>query len=192
MFSHHLSARLSAIRLAGVAAIVTAALATTLMNAAPALAAPYWCQAWQVSGQTWYASQSNGYTLLFTLRTPPGSTRFNGYARYNRGDVNLGGTPSQLIRGAVSSEGAGRVLINIVWRNGASGQYNATVTSVRRTASGALTAGLSGTTVDTTGSVRGGAAYWDALGWSSGLGTSGGRYYWPMFCPKEYVLRYPA
>ena len=185
-------ARLSVIRLAGIAAILAAALATALMNAAPALAAPYWCKAWQVSGQTWYADQSNRHTLLFTLRTPPGSIYFSGYARYNRGDVNLGGTPSQFIRGAVNSDGAGSVLMNIVWRNGASGQYNARVTSVRRTSSGALTAGLRGTTVDTTGSVRGGSAYWEALGGSSGIGTSGGRYTWPMFCARENVLRYPA
>jgi hypothetical protein len=137
--------------------------------------------------------QSNRYTLLFTLRTSTGSTtRFHGYARYNRGDVNLGGTPSQLLRGAVSSEGAGRVLIKIVWRNGGSGQYHAAVTGVRRTSSGALTAGLRGTTVDTTGGVGGGAATWAALGWSSGLGTSGGRYYRPMHCARDNVLRYLA
>ena len=151
MLTQHFTSRLSLIRLAGIAAILAAALATALVNAAPALAAPYWCKAWQVAGQTWYASQSNGYTLVFTLRTPPGSTRFNGYARYNRGDVNLGGTSSQLIRGTVSSEGAGRVVINIVWRGGSSGQYIANVTGVRRTSSGNLTAGLRGTTVDTSG-----------------------------------------
>ncbi len=95
MLTQHFTSRLSLIRLAGIAAILAAALATALVNAAPALAAPYWCKAWQVAGQTWYASQSNGYTLVFTLRTPPGSTRFNGYARYNRGDVNLGGTSSR-------------------------------------------------------------------------------------------------
>jgi hypothetical protein len=180
------------IGLAGIGAILAAAVATALISASPAQAAPYWCKAWQVSGQTWYASQSNGFTMVFTLRTPRGSTRFSGYARYNRGDVNLGGTPSQLVRGGVSSEGVGRVLINIVWSNGSSGQYHATVTSVRRTSSGALTAGLRGTTVDTTGSGTGGAAFWEALGWSSGVGTSGGRYYWPMFCARENVLRYPA
>ena len=185
MLTQHFTSRLSLIRLAGIAAILAAALATALVNAAPALAAPYWCKAWrQVPGQTWYASQSNGYTpAAFTLRTPPGSTRFNGYARYNRGDVNLGGTSSQLIRGTVSSEGAGRVVINIVWRGGSSGQYIANVTGVRRTSSGNLTAGLRGTTVDTSGG--GGAASWEAMGWTSGIWNVG----WPVLLADVLFAR---
>jgi hypothetical protein len=180
------------IGLAGIGAILAVAVATALISASPAQAAPYWCKAWQVSGQTWYADQG-GFTLMFNLRTPPGSTRFGGSARYSRGDVNLGGTPSQLLTGAVSSENAGRILMNITWRNGPSGQYIATVTDVRRTPSGNLTAGLRGTTVDTTPGARNkSASYWHALGGSSGLGTSGGRYVWPMFCARESVLRYPA
>ena len=191
MFPQHPRNRRSIVRLAGIAAILATFTAMALLNAAPALAAPYWCKQWQVSGQTWYADQGS-YTLMFTLRQSPGSTRFSGHARYSDGDVNYEFIPSQLVKGSVSSEDRGRIKMDIAWSNGQRGQYIATVTSVRRTSSGNLTAGLRGTSVDTTGGSRGSGAYWEALGFSSGIGTSGGRYYWPMFCSRENVLRIPV
>jgi hypothetical protein len=172
--------------------ISVTAIAVALVLAQPAQAAPYWCRAWQVSGQTWYAYQSNGFSLLFTLSSAPGSKMFGGYARFNRGDVNRGGTPSQFIRGGVDSEGVGRIMMNIVWANGRAAQYHATAVNVRRGRSGILTAGLSGTTVDTTGDRAHGAAKWHADGGSSGLGTSGGRELWPLYCPREHVVQYPG
>ena len=105
--------------------------------------------------------------------------------------MNRGGTPSQLLRGTVSSDGAGRIVMNIVWKDGQSGQYFGTVTNVQETASGTLTAGLEGTTVDTTSGGSGSAARWQADGFGSGLGTGDGRYFWPMFCAKPNVVRYP-
>jgi hypothetical protein len=170
--------------------LAVASLGVAFVPVETAEAAPGWCRAWKVAGQTWYADQSNGFTLLFTVRMDrAGAPRFSGYARSNRGDVNRGGVPSQFLRGGVSSDGAGRVMIDIVWANGTSGQYHATAVDVRRTSSGALTAGLRGTTADTSGG--GGAARWEALGGSSGLGTSGGRYAWPLFCSRGDVVRYP-
>ena len=155
-------------------------------------APPVWCKTWKVSGQTWYADQSNGFTLMFTLRMSPGpSTLFSGFARHNRGDVNRGGNPSQFIRGGVTSAGVGRVMMDIQWANGSRGQYHATAVNVRRTASGGLTAGLDGTMVDTSGG-GGVGARWYAYGQSSGIGTSGGRFFWPLYCARGDVLRYPA
>lgn len=169
-----------------IGALTVSNLLAPLVHVQQAHAAPKWCRAWHVSGQTWYASQSNGFTLLFTLRSTPGSTMFNGFARYERGDVNLGGTPSQLLRGSVQSEGAGGVIMNIVWRGGQSGQYIGSVVNVQRTPTGMLTAGLQGTTVDTTGS--GVSARWEADGFSSGIGTSD-VYRWPLYCPQSYVVQ---
>jgi hypothetical protein len=157
----------------------------------PAQAAPTWCKAWRVTGQTWYGYQSNGFTLLFTLRQSPApSTVFGGYARHNRGDVNQGGVASQYLKGGVDSEGVGRILMNIAWSNATSGQYNATAAYVRRTPSGGLTAGLRGTTVATSGGR--GSATWYADGTSPGIGGSGGRYVWPLYCLTKDVVRYPA
>jgi hypothetical protein len=174
-----------------VAMLAVASFGVAFVPAAPAQAAPYWCKAWKVAGQTWYADQSNDFNLLFTMRMSPSpSTRFSGYARYSRSDVNRGGVGSQFLSGAVSSEGVGRILMNIQWSSASSGQYNATAFDVRRTSSGGLTAGLRGTTVDTSGG--GGAARWVADGWTSGLGTGDGRYHWPLFCSQANVVRYPG
>ena len=169
--------------------LAIASFGAAFMQAGAAQASPTWCRAWQVSGQTWYGYQTNGFTLLFTMRMSS-SNRFSGFARYNRGDVNLGGTPSQFLRGAVNSEGAGSINMEIQWTSGSRGQYMARTYNVRRTPSGGLTAGLTGTTVDVSGG--GGAARWYADGGSSGLGTSDGRYLWPMFCAPKNVVRYPA
>jgi hypothetical protein len=174
---------------AAVLALAVASLGVSFAPAQAAQASPYWCRAWQVSGATWYGYQDNGYDLLFTLRMAT-ATRFSGYARYNRGDVNRGGTPSQFIRGGVNNNGAGSVLMEIQWSNGSRGQYNATTYNVLRTASGGLTAGLRGTTVDVSGG--GGAAGFDADGTVSGLGNGDGRYHWPMYCSRANVVRYPA
>jgi len=180
----HLKKRFRALALA----LAVASLGTVFVQAGTAQASPTWCRAWQVSGQTFYGYQSNGFDLLFTLRQY--GTRFSGYARYNRGDVNRGGVSSQFIRGSVNSDGAGRIGMEIQWASGSRGQYNATVVNVRRTSSGGLTGALTGTTTDVSGG--GGAARWEADGGSSGLGTSGGRYLWPMFCASKNVVRYPA
>jgi hypothetical protein len=72
--------------------------------------------------------------------------------------------------------------MNIVWKNGTSGQYNAKAVSIRRTRAGGLTAGLYGTTVDTThGSGGGPGARWSADD------TPGGN--WPLYCLKGDVVR---
>ena len=170
--------------------LVLASLGVAFVPGEPAqarTAAPVWCKAWKVSGQTWYANQSDGFTLMFTL------TLFSGFARHNRGavtDVNLGGIPSQYIKGGVTSDGVGRIMMDLLWTNGHRGQYHATAVMVRRTASGGLTAGLHGTMTVTSGGV--GTAHWYAYGQSSGIGTSGGRFFWPLYCARGDVVRYPA
>ena len=67
--------------------VVAVASLSVPLVAESAQAAPTWCKAWRVNGQTWYARQSNGFNLLFTLRmgSPP-SVRFGGFARFNQGD----------------------------------------------------------------------------------------------------------
>jgi hypothetical protein len=147
-------------------------------------AAPTRCRAWRVSGQTWYASQGS-FSLLFTLKMASSpSPRFGGYARYNRGDPDIGGVPSQAIRGAVGSDGS--IHMDIVWTNGTSGQYNGTAYDVQRTSSGGLTARLHGTTVDTTGNGAPGAR-WDADGMPEGFGQT--NYVRPLYCPAGAVVR---
>jgi hypothetical protein len=64
------------------------------------------------------------------MGSPP-STRFGGFARFNQGDPNQGGVASQFI-----SNGVGSILMNIVWTNGSSGQYNGRAFDFRRTRSG--------------------------------------------------------
>ena len=169
--------------------LAVAATGVACIPAEAAEAAPYWCRAWQVGGQTWYAGQSNNMSLLFTVRMAAGRQRFGGYARYNRGDVNRGGTGSQFLRGGVDNNNAGRVLIDITWQGGQQAQYNATTYRVMRTRSGGLTAGLQGTVVALSG--RRESARWWADGLPSGLGTGDGRYLWPMFCAPRDVVRYP-
>lgn len=87
------------------------------------------------------------------MGSPP-SVRFGGFARFNQGDPNQGDVASQFVGGGVNSDGGGSILMNVVWTNGSSGQYNARAYDVQRTRSGGLTAGLRGTTVDTSGSGR--------------------------------------
>ena len=166
------------------AALAVASLWVTVVPAAQA--APKYCRAWRVQGQTWYAGQSNGFSLMFTLRMgSPTSKVFSGFARYNRGDPTEGGVPSQFIRGGVDSDGVGRIKMDIVWSSGSSGQYHATAYGVRRRSNGTLIAGLQGTTVDTSGG--GGAARWWADGTGPGLGKPGGN--WPLWCPASAVVR---
>ena len=78
---------------------------------------------------------------------------------------------SQFVGGGVNSDGVGSILMNVVWTNGSSGQYNARAYDVQRTRSGGLTAGLRGTTVDTSGSGAPGAS-WNANGQSNGVRPS--------------------
>jgi hypothetical protein len=171
-----------------IAALTLAAFGAACLPVEAAQAAPQWCRAWKVGGQTWYGYQSNGYSLLFTVRMAGSTSSLSGYARASRGDVNRGGVSSQYLRGGVVSDGIGRVMIEVQWANGSRGQYHATTYDVRRSASGGLTAGLTGTTVDVSGG--GGAARWIADGMTSGIGTSD-RYIWPMFCARGDVVRYP-
>ena len=170
--------------------LAVAATGVAAMPADNAEAAPFWCRDWKIGGQTWYGGQSNNFSLMFTLRQPPGSSRFGGYARYARGDVNRGGTSSQFLRGGIDSNGGGRVLIDITWAGGQQAQYNAVTYKVMRTKSGGLTAGLWGTAVALSGR-RESARFW-ADGLPAGLGTGDGRYLWPMFCAPRDVVRYPA
>jgi hypothetical protein len=164
-----------------VTTLVVASLWVTVVPAASAKVAPKYCKFWRVQGQTWYAAQGS-FSLLFTLRMASRtSTRFSGFARYNRGNPNRGGVASQFIRGGVNNEGVGSILMNIVWRNGSSGQYNARAVWVRRTRSGGLTAGLYGTTVDTTNGNGGNSARWSADDTPSGN--------WPLYCLKADVVR---
>lgn len=162
----------------GVAAVVPVA---------PAQAAPTWCKAWQVRGETWYGHQTGGFSLMFTLRMV--GRIVTGWARFNRGDPNRGGVPSQFLRGGMNSDGVGHLILNIVWTNGTSGQYHGTPVDIRRTPSGGLTAGLRGTTVQTAGGT--GSARWWADGLGAGIGGTGGRYLWPLSCLTRDVVRYP-
>jgi hypothetical protein len=161
-------------------ALAAAALSLTFVPLESAEAAPTWCRSWRVNGQTWYLTQSNGIKVLLTLKMPASSNvRFGGYARFGK-DPNRGGVASQLVRGGVGSEGVGSIHMDIVWTNGSSGQYNGTVYDVERTASGGLTAGLRGTTVDTSGRAAPGAR-WYANGQDSGIR--------PLWCPAAAVVR---
>ena len=136
------------------------------------------CRAWRVQGQTWYAGQDNGYTLMFTLRPSSTSPRFGGKAQYYAGDYeNLVG--SQYLSGSVGTDPTGAIHMNIVWSNGSSGQYNGTAYDVRPTKSGGLTASLRGTTVDTSGN-GGSAARWVADGLEGPLGDNG--FIRPLYC----------
>jgi hypothetical protein len=179
--------------------VTTLAVATVWVTFVPAESAraakPKYCKFWRVQGQTWYASQDNGFTLAFTLKMPLANSltsklrnRLGGFARYSRGHINSGydGVGSQLITGGVGSEGVGSIYMNIVWRNGTRGQYNARAVSVRRTRSGGLTAGLYGTTVDTTGNGGGRAAHWWADNTTGELGQT--NHPWPLICLKGDVV----
>jgi hypothetical protein len=181
----HLLRRFSRIGMA----LFVASVGVALMPVESAQAAPTWCRAWQIGGQSWILDQSNRHTVLFAVRMVPGSPSFSGFARFNRGDVWRGGVPSQFVRGAVTSEGVGRVMIDVQWSVGLRGQYHGTAVQIRRTANGGLTAGLQGTAVELT---RGVAVRWMAVGQSSGQATSGGRSFWPLFCAPRDVVRYPA
>ena len=160
--------------------VVAVASLSVPLVAESAQAAPTWCKAWRVNGQTWYARHSNGFNLLFTLRmgSPP-SARFGGFARFSQGDPNQGGVASQFLGGGVNSDRVGSILMNVVWTNGSSGQYNARAYDVERTRSGGLTAGLRGTAVDTSGSGAPGAS-WNANGQSNGIR--------PLFCSAGAVV----
>ena len=122
-----------------IAALTLAAFGAACLPVEAAQAAPQWCRAWKVGGQTWYGYQSNGYSLLFTVRMAGSTSSLSGYARASRGDVNRGGVSSQYLRGGVVSDGIGRVMIEVQWANGSRGQYHATTYDVRRSASGGLT-----------------------------------------------------
>ena len=168
-----------------VTTLAVTSLWVTFVPAASAKVKPKYCKFWRVQGQTLYAAQGS-FSLLFTLRMASRtSTRFSGFARYNRGNPNRGGVASQYISGGVNSEGVGSILMNIVWRNGSRGQYNARAVYVRRTRSGGLTAGLYGTAVDTTG--NGNSARWSADNTAGGLGETNGN--WPLYCLKADVVR---
>ena len=142
------------------------------------------CRAWRVQGQTWWAGQDNGYTLMFTLRSSSTSSRFSGKAQYYVGDYeNLVG--SQYLSGSVGTDPTGVIHMDIVWSNGSSGQYNATAYDVRPTKSGGLTASLQGTTVDTSGG--GGATHWVADGLEAPLGD--GSFIRPLYCRPGDAVR---
>ena len=181
--------------------VTTLAVATVWVTFVPAESAqaakPKYCKFWRVQGQTWYASQDNGFTLAFTLKMPyanrPTSKlrqRLTGFAKYSAGriDSGYGAVGSQLISGGVGSDGVGSIYMNITWRNAGRGQYNAKAVSIRRTRSGGLAAGLYGTTVDTTGTGAGrpGAAHWWADDTAGELGETNG--HWPLYCLKADVV----
>jgi hypothetical protein len=169
-----------------VTTLVVASLWVTFVIAesAQAAAKPKYCKFWRVQGQTWYGAQGS-YTLMFTLKMSSRTSRhFHGYADYSKGNSTTGrgvGVGSQLVSGGVNSEGVGTIYMNIHWKNGTSGQYNAKAVYVRRTRSGGLTAGLYGTTVDTTNGNGGDSARWSADD------TPGGN--WPLYCLKGDVVR---
>lgn len=73
------SSRRSLCLLAAAVALTTLLAPWMWVQPAHVVAAPTLFREWHVSGQTWYASQSNGYSLLFTLKSTPGSERFGGY-----------------------------------------------------------------------------------------------------------------
>jgi hypothetical protein len=149
---------------------------------------PRRCRAWRVQGQSWFAAQSNGYTLMFTLRSAASApSRFSGYAQYFQGSSQKNLTGSQFIRGGVGTMSNGFIGIHmdVVWRNGSSGQYNATAYDAQPTSSGGLTAALHGTTVDTSGG--GAAARWWADGLEGPLGDTS--HIRPLYCPRADVVR---
>ncbi len=151
-------------------------------------ARPPICRAWRVNGQTWFADQGS-YTLMFTLRMAASpSSHISGYAEYWRGasGVDSQAAGSQYISGGVGADG--RVHMDIVWKNGSSGQYNATLYGVQQTSSGALTGMLQGTTVDTTGTGGGSAMHWTANGTASADGFTTDTVL-PMYCPPSAVTR---
>ena len=160
--------------------LAVAVLCLPCVPTAPAEAAPTWCRAWRVNGQTWYINQSNGLNVLFTPRmAQPPSIRFSGYARFAK-NPTLGGVPSLFIRGAVGSEGVGSIKMDVLWANNTRGQYNGTVYDVERRASGGLRASLRGVSVDTTGRPAPGAT-WSAYGQTNGVR--------PLWCPSTAVVR---
>lgn len=159
------------------------------------------CRAWHVNGQTWFGDQGR-YMLMFTLRmASPTSSLLsaNSYAAFapdlagysaNSGHTQLfritdrvpdNGAGSRYISGGVNSN-TGSIHMDIVWKNGDSGQYNGTAYDVQRSPSGGLTAGLHGTTVDTVGS--GASASWEADGMSVQ-----GDYTRPLYCKPGDVVR---
>jgi hypothetical protein len=102
------------------------------------------------------------------------------------GDERHSGPPS-CSRGRptlASSDGVGSTLMDIVWTNGTSGQYNGTAVAVQGTRSGGLTAGIHGATVDTSGTGAPGAT-WDADN-TAGFGQTGG--VCPLYCPRSDVV----
>ncbi len=173
---------------AAVAAVVAATALTLSVGAQPAHAVPTWCRAWNVTGETWYAGQTNGYTLRFTLRAT-GNGQFYGHVLADRGSGE--GIGSRILKGGVNSDGDGRVVMNVVWDTAQTAQYVGSVVNVRQTQSGILTAGLRGTTVDTTPGGAGSSARWEADGLTGPFGGGDGRYHWPMRCEKSDVVRYP-
>lgn len=149
---------------------------------------PRRCRAWRVQGQSWFAGQSNGYTLMFTLRMPsPPSSRISGYAQYFQGSSYHNLVGSQYISGGLGTTSQGYVGIHmdIAWSNGGRGQYNGTAYDAQPTSSGGLTAALHGTTVDTTGS--GVSARWIADGMEGPLGDTS--HIRPLYCPRADVVR---
>jgi hypothetical protein len=151
-------------------------------------ARPPICRAWRVTGQTFFADQGS-YTLMFTLRMAPSpSTRFSGFAEYWRGANAYNGhaVARQYIGGGIGPDGS--VHMDIVWNNGTSGQYNATLYGVQQTSSGGLTGMLQGTAVDTTGTGGGSAMRWTANGTASSDGFTADTTL-PMYCPPSAVTR---
>ena len=151
-------------------------------------ARPPMCRAWRITGQTFFADQGS-YTLMFTLRMGASpSTRFGGFAEYWRGANAYDGhaVARQYIDGGIGADGS--VHMNIVWNNGTSGQYNATLYGVQQTSSGSLTGMLQGTAVDTTGTGGGSAMRWTANGTASADGFTTDTVL-PMYCPTSAVTR---
>ena len=155
------------------------------------------CRAWHVNGQTWFGDQGH-YTLMFTLKmASPTSSLLSAqsYAAFSAGPAHTqlftGSVPdtgagSRYIRGFVNSN-TGSIHMDIVWKNGDSGQYNGTAYDVQRTPSGGLNAGLHGTTVDTAGT--GAGASWEADGMSGTSYFGDGDYALPLYCRAGDVVR---
>ncbi len=149
---------------------------------------PKRCRVWRVQGQTWFGRQSNGYTLMFTLRSSTSNpSRFGGYAQEYQGMSQRNLVGSQLITGGVGTMSGGYVGVHmdIAWSNGSRGQYNALAYDAQPTASGGLTASLHGTTVDTTG--NGASARWVADGLEGPLGDTS--HLRPLYCQPRDVVR---
>jgi hypothetical protein len=165
---------------AALAAVAVLAAGTATASATPS------CRGWKVQGQSWFAAQSNGYTLMFTLRTASNG-RLYGYAQQYQGMSQRNLVGSQLISGGISrtSQGYVQFHLDIHWSNGQWGQYNALAYGTQSTSSGTLTATLRGTTVDMTGS--GASAKWIADGLEGPLGDTG--HIRPLYCPSANVVR---